>query len=173
MLAAHVDDVMWAADADYEKMIYDFLGKFVIKKESVGNFRFCGREYSQGHDHSIRVTCKDNTEKILPINFQRGARKLEDKATDGEISQLRSVVSSLAWIARQVRPRLCYACSRLQSIVGSAQVKHLEKCNQTLNDAKATAFHGLYFKAKCTRLRGITPDDYLRCQLGRRQPGHQ
>ena len=69
MLAAHVDDVMWAAEAEYENTIYDFLGNFVIEKESVGNFRFCGREYKQEHDYSIRVTCTDNTEKILLINF--------------------------------------------------------------------------------------------------------
>ena len=73
MLAAHVDDVMWAAEAEYEKMISDFLGNFVIKKESVGNFCFCGREYSQKESRNTKVSCTNNTEKILPICFQRGA----------------------------------------------------------------------------------------------------
>ena len=52
MLAAHVDDVMLAAEAEYENMIYDFPGNFVIKKESVGNFRFCGRGYKQEYDYT-------------------------------------------------------------------------------------------------------------------------
>ena len=60
-LGAHVDDVMLAAEPEYESMIYEFLGNFVIKKESVGEFRFCGREYYQEHDYNIRVTCQDNT----------------------------------------------------------------------------------------------------------------
>ena len=147
MMGTHVDDAMWAADPEYEYMVKNFLANFVIKREQVGDFRFCGREYLQEEDYSIRITCLDNTEKILPINFDRGLRKLEDKATAGEVSQMRSVVGSLAWIARQVRPKLCYTCSRLQSVVNSAQVKHLEKCNQTLADAKATASQGLYYKA--------------------------
>ena len=147
MMGTHVDDAMWAADPEYEYMVKNFLANFVIKREQVGDFRFCGREYLQEEDYSIRITCLDNTEKILPINFDRGLRKLDDKATAGEVSQMRSVVGSLAWIARQVRPKLCYTCSRLQSVVNSAQVKHLEKCNQTLADAKATASQGLYYKA--------------------------
>ena len=125
MMGSHVDDVMWAADSKYESMVKEFLGNFVIKHQKEGNFRFCGREYEQLEDFSIRITCQDNTEKILPINFDKGLRKLEAKATAGEIAQMRSVVGSLAWIARQCRPRLCYTCSRLQSVVGSAQVKHL------------------------------------------------
>ena len=147
MMGAHVDDVIWAADPKYESMVTEFLSNFVIKHQKEGKFRFCGREYEQLDDYSIRITCQDNTEKILPINFDKGLRKLEDKATAGEIAQMRSVVGSLAWIARQVRPRLCYTCSRLQSVVNSAQVKHLEKCNQVLADAIATSTQGLFFKS--------------------------
>ena len=83
----------------------------------------------------------------MPINFSRGDRTPEGKATAGEIAQMRSVIGSLAWIARQVRPELCYQTSKLQSVVATAQVKHLEQCNKVLQDAKATATRGLFFKA--------------------------
>ena len=93
------------------------------------------------------MKCKDNTEKILPISYDKGTRSLDAYATQGEISQMRSVVGSLAWIARQVRPKLSYACSRMQSVVSKAQVKHLEFCNKVLQEAKKDADVGIYFEA--------------------------
>ena len=111
-------------------------------KAAVPLSRFCGRHYEQDADFNITITVVDNTEKALPINFSRGDRTPEGKATAGEIAQMRSVIGSLAWIARQVRPELCYQTSKLQSVVATAQVKHLEHCNKVLQDAKATATRG-------------------------------
>jgi hypothetical protein len=83
----------------------------------------------------------------LPINYYRGDRGQEDKADEGEISQMRSVVGSLAWIARQARPDKSYDCSKMQSVVGAALVKHLEFCNQVLQDMQSTSDRGIYFKS--------------------------
>ena len=66
---------------------------------------------------------------------------------EGEISQARSVVGSLNWIARQVRTEYTYRCSKLQRVVGSALVKHLEAANQLVQEAIATSDVGLFFKA--------------------------
>ena len=49
------------------------------------------------------VTAKDNTEKIASIQYDE-KRKLIDKCSEAEITQLRSVIASLAGIARQTRP---------------------------------------------------------------------
>ena len=94
------------------------------------------------------MTCRDTAEKTLPINWRPNGRNLEAKATEGEISQLRSVVGSLAWIARQCRPGLSYHCSKLQSIAPSAQLKHLKEANKVLQTAIAGADDGCYYKAK-------------------------
>jgi len=147
MMGAHVDDILWWAEPEYEYLIEDFLSKLTLKKLEQGCFRFCGREYHQDDEFNITIRCKDNTEKILPINFTRGTRELESKASEGEISQMRSVVGSLAWIARQARPELCYSCSKMQSVVGSALVKHLEACNRILHDAISSSSRGIFFKA--------------------------
>jgi len=132
MAGAHVDDIMWAAVPEYERIMTDLFKHFELNQIEEGNFRFCGREYSQSEDFSVYVTCKNNTEKILPISFQKGTRGLEHKATPSEIAQDRSVVGSLAWIARQTRPDLCYQTSKLQSVVSVAKVKHLQQCNKIL-----------------------------------------
>ena len=55
------------------------------------------------------------------------------------------MIGSLAWIARQARPDLCYQTSRLQSVVASSLVKHLTQCNKVLQEAQSTSGVGIYF----------------------------
>ena len=148
LAGAHVDDIMWAADPTYEHIITEHLFKyFQLNHIHEGEFRFCGRDYKQGDDFSVYITCQNNIEKILPIKFERGTRGLDDKATASEISQARSVIGSMAWIARQSRPEFCYQTSRLQSVVTTSLVKHLIQCNHVLHDMQATATVGIYFKS--------------------------
>ena len=66
ILAAHVDDLIWACEEGYESEVEKIFGCFEIKKIEEGKFRFCGREYNQLEDFSIKVTCKDNTENSFP-----------------------------------------------------------------------------------------------------------
>ena len=74
------------------------LDEFEVKETKENSFRFCGREYEQFEDCSIKITCRDNTEKTLPITFTQGGRKDNERATPAEVSQLRSVNGSLGWI---------------------------------------------------------------------------
>ena len=92
------------------------LDAFTSTKEDT-EFRFCGKEIKQVKDKSIRVTVKDNTEKISAIDYKSN-RSLNSPCSSEEITKLRSAVASLAWIARQVRADLSYRVSRLQSVVG-------------------------------------------------------
>ena len=142
MLATHVDDLMWTAEPGYEHIVQKVLETFDIRKIEQGEFRFCGREVKQNSQGQISVSCKSTTESILPISFQKNGRKNADKATDGEIGQLRSVVGSLAWICRQCRPELSYAVSRLQSLTSTANVGAVVFANKTLEQAKQNASRG-------------------------------
>ena len=62
-------------------------------------------------------------------------RKLLDLATDSEIAQMRSVVGSLGWIARQCRPDLSYAVSKGQGAVTKATIKDLKEINLAVQQA--------------------------------------
>ena len=105
MMGTHVDDILFACKPGYENFVRKLQEALQVEdsKVSEGNFRFCGREISQEDDGSITVTCKSTAEKIEPISYRTGVRKTE-LANDAEKSQLRSVVGSLAWVARQARP---------------------------------------------------------------------
>ena len=70
----------------------------------------------QHYDFSVSVKCKDTTEKIEPVRYDPKGRKQTDLARDHEIAQLRSVVGSLACVARQCRPQLSYGVNKLQSV---------------------------------------------------------
>ena len=75
------------------------------------------------------MTAKDNTEKIRPIVIGV-TKKITQKRDANENTAYRSVVASLAWIARQVRPTLSYRVSKLQSTAGKATVKDMRECNK-------------------------------------------
>ena len=93
---------------------------------STRNFRFCGKEIAQDNDYNVTVTCRGTTEKIGPIRYTNGTRKPDDLASEKEIEQMRSVVGSLGWIARQSRPDLSYDVSWSQGAVSRATVRDLK-----------------------------------------------
>ena len=112
-----------------------------------GTFRFCGREVIQHSDFSVSVKCKDTTEKIEPVRYDLKGRKQTDLARDHEIAQLRSVVGSPAWVARQCRPQLSYGVKKLQSVCGIATLDDLRFANKLLQEAKEPSDDGLFFKS--------------------------
>ena len=148
MIACHVDDLLYATKPGYESYVQKILEAFHVEKEKISekNFRFCGREVAQDDQMNIKVTCAATAEKIEPVKFRTGLKKT-DNANDAENAQLRSVVGSLAWVARQTRPDLSYRVSRLQSVCGRATIRDLFYCNEVVKDAQEFSKHGLYFEA--------------------------
>ena len=59
------------------------LDTFAVRERNVAPFRFCGKEVMQYEDWSIKVTAKDNTEKIRAIDINTN-RKSKDKCNEGE-----------------------------------------------------------------------------------------
>ena len=149
LAGAHVDDIMWAAKPEFEFVITEKLfSHFQLNHIHENKFRFCGRDYEQDSEGTVTITCRNNIEKILPIKYDRRGRKADDRADVQEISQGRSVIGSLAWIARQARPEYCYSTSRLQSVIAQAKFKHIQQCNQVLQDVQATSNIGIVYLAK-------------------------
>ena len=147
IMITHVDDLCWAIDPEYEDRIQRVLESFSVRKIEEGEFRFCGKEIKQLPDFSIEVTCKDTTETINPVRYSPNGRKQDDDATEAEIGQMRSVVGSLGWIARQCRPGLSYLVSKLQGVVSKAKIKDLKETNQAVGMAKEDSHIGITYKS--------------------------
>ena len=94
LLGTHVDDMMWAAVKDVEHQVQKILDHFDCRKIEKGEFRFCGKEVKQFADFSIKVTCKDTSEKVELIMFTKNGRKMTERGSEHEIGQMRSVIGS-------------------------------------------------------------------------------
>ena len=133
IMAIHVDDILWASISESDDPVRWMLNMFEIKEAKTRSVRYCGREYFQYDDKSINITCKSNIECIAPINFTIKDREKADLATESEISQLRSVLGSAGWIARQCRMEFAYKYSELQSVVTNARVQDLIDANELVS----------------------------------------
>ena len=143
MLITHVDDLCWAVKPEFEENMDEILETFVVKKVEQSKFRCCGKEIQQLENFSIKVTSKDSAEQIGPIKFATTGRKMTDLATDNEIAQMRSVIGSLGWIARQCRPDLSYDVSKGQGVVTKATLKDLKEANLAVEKAHKNSAKGI------------------------------
>ena len=131
----------------YEDRVQQLLDRYTIKTVESGTFRFCGREVIQHSDFSVSVKCKDTTEKIELVRYDPKGRKQTDLARDHDIAQLRSVVGSLAWVARQCRPQLFIRCEQATVRMRPATLDDLRFANKLLQEAKESSDDGLFFKS--------------------------
>ena len=146
VMSSNVDDLLYASKPGYEDAINEVLKTFSVREVNDTPFRFCGKEVKQFEDYSIKVTAKDNTEKIKPINIKKG-NKLTDSITQLENTNLRSVVASLSWVARQCRPALSYSVNKLQTKQGKGTYADIKECNKVLDFALRTSEDGIFFSS--------------------------
>ena len=107
--------------------------------------KYCGRIIRQGKD-GITITCPSVLDRTKPIFLNPQRRKqLGEMATPAEISQLRSVVGSLSWLARVCRPDLSFQVNQLQARQQAAQVKHLIDANKLLHHALQDRDKGIFY----------------------------
>ncbi|CAE7256170.1 RE2 [Symbiodinium natans] len=147
MLCTHVDDFFWAAFGEGELKIQQLLDHFKIGRIEEGSFRFCGREYAQHPDGTIEINSRDNTRAIAPLEIPKGA-KLTTPVTQGQRTALRSVIGSLAWVARATRPDLAYRVNALQQRVTVATIDTMREANRVVALALADAERCIVYRAK-------------------------
>ena len=113
VLTTHVDDFLWACTESGHALVDRLLTMFEVGRKEDGRLRFCGKQFdASGHD--ILLDVADNTRKTTYVEIAKH-RNPADPVTTGEEKQLRSVVGSLSWIARQARPDILYRVSKRQS----------------------------------------------------------
>ena len=158
-MTTHVDD-----------LLYSYLpeGKQYMDQLLV---RYCGKQFSTTTD-GITVDVSDNTFKIKPITIEQG-RPNSDALQPHELSQLRSVVGSLSWIARQARPDLLYVVSKRQSQVSKACISILKDASKAVDLAIAslndTKLNFPYELMTCEELGVLSVSDDFCCQRKRNE----
>ncbi|CAL1129119.1 unnamed protein product [Cladocopium goreaui] len=147
MLCTHVDDLLFAHKPSGAKVIEEILGKFSVGKTEEGSFRYCGRRFTQHDDFTIEIDAEENTRGIKPI-WSDKSRKGTDVVTEKELTSLRSVTGSLAWVARYCRADLAYKVNELQRLCNSkATVSDLRLANKAVELAHQNQNMKLVHKA--------------------------
>eukprot|EP00971_Amphidinium_carterae_P273044 5419272-Amphidinium_carterae.1 len=105
VLICHVDDLFMAGKGKRYDESRSCLEKEVQLTYQKSPFTYCGKKVEQEKDFTIRVS---QEEAILVLEEWEagGARKRQTSARleEEEKSELRRLIGSLSWIARQTRP---------------------------------------------------------------------
>ena len=120
------------------------LSTFKIGRVEEGKFRFCGLEYVQHSDFSIEVNARENTRAIKPLSLPKA--KAPEPVTNAQRTALRSVVGSLAWVARAARPDPAYRVNALQTQICKATVETLREANRVVELALKDGDRAILFK---------------------------
>ena len=147
MLCTHVDDLLFAHKPSGAKVIQEILEKFSVGKTEEGSFRYCGRRFTQHSDFTVEIDAEENTRGIKPISIDK-SRKGTDVVTEKELTSLRSVTGSLAWVARYCRADLAYKVNELQRLCNAkATVSDLRLANKAVELAQQAKDLKLVYKA--------------------------
>ena len=130
VLTTHVDDFLWACTESGHAVADRLLTRLEVGRKEEGRLRFCGKQFD-GSGHDILLDVEDNTRKTTYVEIAEH-RNPADPVTKGKEKQLRSLVGSLSWIARQARPNILYRVSKLQSRIKGATVSTLKEANKVL-----------------------------------------
>ncbi len=148
LLGAHVDDLLWCGTEAMDRTMKKVQEKYKFGSVSDAKFKFCGRVISQSAA-GIYVTCPNVMDRVKAVYVDPARRKHRaEAATASEISQLRSVVGSLAWLSRVCRPDLSFAVNQLQSVQQSARVQDLLQANKLLSSSMASKQKGIFYPSK-------------------------
>ena len=146
LLGCHVDDLLWAGGDEMQKTMAKVQEPYKFGLVEDAELKYCGRIITQTAD-GIKVTCPSVLDRTKAIYVAPGRRKLlSEAATPTEISQLRSVVGSLSWLARVCRPDISFGVNQLQSVQQKAQIRHLLEANKILNYAMKDRQKGIFYK---------------------------
>lgn len=148
LLATHVDDIMVAGNGSVEaegaienlhKRLPFGEWKYVEKEEH--GVTYCGKELLVRNDPEgkvIVVRQKGFTEgrlEKIPITRER-QKELDSEATPEEITDFRSTVGSLQWLATQSQPSISFEVNQLQKRVPKLLVRDLVWANRVVQDVK-------------------------------------
>ena len=148
LMTSHVDDLLYCGDgteyrASLDKIIAEI--KLKIKTES---FVYCGKLIAQDEDYTIKINQADAANALEFIHLDRERRRhLDLKLTPEEKSDLRRVVGSLQWLARQSRSDLAAHASLVAQTIGDPRIADAVEANRAVKAAHERSGTGLVFRS--------------------------
>ena len=145
IVSVATDDLLHGGDElHWEKMRW-LNQHYRLGKFSQGDGRFVGKEIKYKEDGSILIHQPLYTkEKIkeIPIERERKSRKMS-LCSKEEITQLRGLLGSLAWLSKETRPDLAGRTALLQQSMPAPYVQDLLEANALAREALKTPEIGI------------------------------
>ena len=147
-LIVHVDDLMVAGNgSEYARKMIEKLHKRFpfgtwqkVADEEAG-VTYCGKEikYNRASDPYTSLSQHGFVEgRLDPINISRErASQSDERASDSELTDYRSAVGSLQWLATQSRPDIAFEVNQMQKRVKDLRVHDLIRANKCIKEVKA------------------------------------
>ena len=146
IMIAHVDDLLVCGTGAKYRASMDAISKVVDLNVKETDFVYCGKRVRQHEDGRVTVGQRDACLAIEHVEIDAARRKNPASPLNPEeITELRSCIGSLGWLARQTRPDLCYVVSCLAQSIGSPTVATLVLARQAVTRAKDHADFELVF----------------------------
>ena len=102
---------------------------------------YCGKEikYNRASDPYTSLSQHGFVEgRLDPINISRErASQSDERASDSELTDYRSAVGSLQWLATQSRPDIAFEVNQMQKRVKDLRVHDLIRANKCIKEVKA------------------------------------
>ena len=153
IISVATDDLLHGGEAEHWNKMEKLNQSYKLGKFTSGNGRFVGKEVTCLDDGSFLVNQPLYTqEKVnqIPITRERAKQKMS-KCTEKEITQLRGLLGSLAWLSKETRPDLAGRVALLQQ-------EFPEPYIQSILDGNALAREALKHKEVGVRIWPIRPE---------------
>ena len=137
LMVLHVDDFLLAVAPGAGKAILQELGADIdlgsLTSCQDSAQTFCGREYRQDADRTVRITMDGYRQELEPYALARHrAKQPEDKLTPTEHRGFRKVLGQLQWASRMMFFEEACTASLLSAWLAEPSVQHLVDANAAL-----------------------------------------
>ena len=144
-MSLHVDDLKFAGNDRFQKVTEKIQRRFKIGSAQQTEFIHCGIHFKQLEDFSVTLDQQHYIELIKPIYFQK-QQHLDWPISDQEISQLRSLLGALTWVATATRPDILVDVSELSGKVRQATYGDVKRANKLLRYLTNTADQRIHYR---------------------------
>eukprot|EP00971_Amphidinium_carterae_P145362 2880475-Amphidinium_carterae.1 len=145
-LLSHVDDLLFTGTGSKFESVMQKLAERVKLTFKDLPFVFCGKTVSRSGSGAIHVNQTEASLSLESTELPKGASRSNTQELNPEqISELRRIIGSVLWIARQTRPDCLTMVSLLAQKISRPMVQDLVQANSLVDRMKADATFGLTF----------------------------
>jgi hypothetical protein len=134
IMCSHVDDFCYGGNEEFqERIIEELESKLKVGEKQKGVFKYIGVNIKQGNEN-IELKQDDYVRKIkIPEKEQFG----EEREMNGyELTEYRSLIGKLNWVAQHTRPELSFAVSDLSKAFQGGSTEDMRKLLRVVKKMK-------------------------------------